>query len=317
MVSLSNQERPTRVCRHPARRVDRRARPEPSATLACARLGPKRNVSLEELLLLPLGLVSGAYGTIIGAGGGFVLVPALLLLYSDKPADQLTAISLTVVLLTGISASIAYGRQRRIDYLTALLLGAATVPGGIVGALAVHGIPRPGFDVAFGVLLLAVGAFILGRREVGAVRAPLTGPSVLRRELAAEDGEIYHYTYPLPYGLGMSGGVGFLAGLFGIGGGVVQMPMMISVLRIPLPVAVATSTLMIVFVSASAVGVHAVGGELAGHNLVIALLLAAGAVPGAQLGAFLARRFASTTVTGLLVAALALVGIRLILRGFV
>jgi uncharacterized membrane protein YfcA len=267
-------------------------------------------------LLLPLGLASGAYGTIIGAGGGFVLVPALLL-FSDKPADELTGISLTVVLLTGISASIAYGRQRRIDYLTALLLGSATVPGGILGALAVNSVPRPAFDVVFGVLLLAVGTSILRRRDAIAVRPPLTGPGVLHRDLAAEDEVTYHYAYPVWQGLGLSGGIGFFAALFGIGGGVIQVPMMITVLRIPLPVAVATSTLMIIFVSASAVAVHVVGGQLTGENALIALLLAAGAVPGAQLGAFLARRFASTTVTGLLVAALALVGIRLILRAFV
>ena len=274
-------------------------------------------MSLEDLLLLPLGLVAGAYGTVIGAGGGFVLVPALLLLYSDKPADELTAISLTVVLLTGISASIAYGRQRRIDYLTAVLLGCATVPGGVLGALAVHGVPRPAFDIVFGALLLTVGAFILRRRDAIAVRQPLTGPGVLRRELAAENGATYHYAYPVRHGLGLSGGIGFFAGLFGIGGGVIQVPMMITLLRIPLPVAVATSTLMLIFVSASAVTVHIVGGQLAGENAVIALLLAAGAVPGAQVGAFLARRFASTTVTGLLIAALALVGIRLILRVFI
>ena len=273
-------------------------------------------MSLEDLLLLPLGLVSGAYGTIIGAGGGFVLVPALLLLFSDKPADELTAISLTVVLLTGISASIAYGRQRRIDYLTALLLGSATVPGAILGALAVHGVPRPAFDIVFGALLLTIGAFILRRRDAIAVRQPLGGPGVLHRELAAEDGATYHYAYPVWHGLGLSGGIGFFSSLFGIGGGVIQVPMMITLLRIPLPVAVATSTLMLIFVSASAVAVHLVGGQLAGENAVIALLLAAGAVPGAQLGAFLARRFASTTVTGLLIAALALVGIRLILRAF-
>ena len=274
-------------------------------------------MSLEDLLLLPLGLVAGAYGTIIGAGGGFVLVPALLLLFSDKPADELTSISLTVVLLTGISASIAYGRQRRIDYLTALLLGSATVPGGVLGALAVHGVPRPAFDIVFGALLLTVGAFILRRRDAIAVRQPLTGPGVLRRELAAENGATYHYAYPVRHGLGLSGGIGFFSSLFGIGGGVIQVPMMITLLRIPLPVAVATSTLMLIFVSASAVAVHIVGGQLAGENAVIALLLAAGAVPGAQVGAFLARRFASTTVTGLLIAALALVGIRLILRGFI
>ena len=274
-------------------------------------------MSLEDLLLLPLGLVSGAYGTIIGAGGGFVLVPALLLLFSDKPADELTAISLTVVLLTGISASIAYGRQKRIDYLTALLLGSATIPGSVLGALAVHGVPRPAFDIVFGALLLTIGIFILHRRDDIEVSRPLGGPRVLHRELAVGDGATYHYAYPVWHGLGMSGGIGFFSGLFGIGGGVIQVPMMITLLRIPLTVAVATSTLMLVFVSASAVTVHAVGGQLGGENASLALLLAAGAVPGAQLGAFLARRFASTTVTGLLVAALALVGIRLILRAFI
>jgi hypothetical protein len=275
-------------------------------------------MSLQDLLLLPLGLVAGAYGTIIGAGGGFVLVPALLLLFADKPADEVTAISLTVVLLTGISASMAYGRQGRIDYLTALLLGSVTVPGSVLGALAVHSVPRPAFDVVFGVLLLAVGAFILHRRnDVAAVREPLTGPGILHRELAAADGATYHYAYRVWHGLGLSGGIGFFASLFGIGGGMIQVPMMITLLRIPLPVAVATSTLMLIFVSASAITVHVVGGQLAGDTAVIALLLAAGAVPGAQLGAFLARRFASSTVTGLLVAALALVGIRLILHGFI
>jgi uncharacterized membrane protein YfcA len=273
-------------------------------------------VSLEDLLLLPLGLIAGAYGTIIGAGGGFVLVPALLLLFSGKPAHDLTGISLTVVLLTGVSASIAYGHQGRIDYLTALLLGSATIPGAILGALAVQGVPRPAFDIVFGALLLAVSAFTLRRQQTTAVREPLTGPGVLRRELAAEDGATYRYAYRVWHGLGLSGGVGFFSSLFGIGGGVVQVPMMITILRIPLPVAVATSTLMIVVVSGSAVAVHGVGGHLAGENGLLALLLAAGAVPGAQLGAFLAPRFASTTVTGLLVAALALVGVRLILAGF-
>ena len=274
-------------------------------------------MSPQDLLLLPLGLVSGAYGTIIGAGGGFVLVPALLLLFSDKPADELTAISLTVVLLTGISASIAYGRQRRIDFVTGLLLGAATVPGGVLGALAVGNLPRPTFDVIFGVLLLTIGIFMLHRRGAIAIREPPSGPGLLHRELVDQDGTIHHYAYSAWQGLGLSGGIGFFSGLFGIGGGVIQVPMMITVLRIPLAVAVATSTLMLIFVSASAVAVHVAGGQLAGENAVIAVLLAAGAVPGAQVGAFLARRFASTTVTGLMVAALALVGVRLILRAFV
>ena len=70
---------------------------------------------LIELLLIPLGLVVGAYGTLVGAGGGFVLVPVLLLLYPDERPVDITAISLAVVFFNASSGSIAYARLRRID----------------------------------------------------------------------------------------------------------------------------------------------------------------------------------------------------------
>jgi uncharacterized membrane protein YfcA len=56
---------------------------------------------LEYLWLIPLGFVIGAYGTLIGAGGGFVLVPILLLLYPQAAPETLTSISLAVNALSG------------------------------------------------------------------------------------------------------------------------------------------------------------------------------------------------------------------------
>ena len=272
-------------------------------------------MSLEDLLLLPLGLVAGAYGTIIGAGGGFVLVPALLLLFQDKPADQLTAITLTVAVLSGVSAFIAYARQGRIDYVTAFIMGGVAVPGGVLGVFAIHVLPRPVFDTVFGVLLLAVGALTLRRRDAAVAPDLPAGPGVLQREIVAADGTVYRYAYPVWRGLGLSGGVGFFSNLLGIGGGVLQVPVMITVLSIPLAVAVPTSTLMLLFSSVAGVAVHIADGHLAGENTTMALLLAAGAVPGAQLGALLAQRFASSTVSVLLIGGLSLVGFRLVLEG--
>lgn len=272
-------------------------------------------MSLQDLLLVPLGLVAGVYGTIIGAGGGFVLVPALLLLFRDKPADQLTAITLTVAVLSGVSAFIAYARQGRIDYLTALLMGGVAVPGGVLGVIAIHVLPRPVFDTVFGVLLLVVGAMTLRRRDAAVAPGLPAGPGVLQREIVAADGMGYRYAYPVWRGLGLSGGVGFFSNLLGIGGGVLQVPVMITILSIPLAVAVPTSTLMLLFSSVAGVAVHIADGHLAGENTTMALLLAAGAVPGAQLGAFLAQRFASSTVSVLLIGGLSLVGFRLVLEG--
>ena len=83
-------------------------------------------MSLWELLLIPLGFAVGAYGTLVGAGGGFVLVPALLLIYPDQPPSSVTSISLAVVFVNASSGSAAYARLKRIDYFTGLMFAAAS-----------------------------------------------------------------------------------------------------------------------------------------------------------------------------------------------
>ncbi len=75
------------------------------------------------------------YGTLIGAGGGFVLMPMLLLLHPDESPAKLTAISLAVVFFNALSGSVSYAMMRRIDYKSGLMFAAATIPGAIIGAL--------------------------------------------------------------------------------------------------------------------------------------------------------------------------------------
>src|SRR5438094_763257 len=104
--------------------------------------------------LIPLGFAVGAYGTLIGAGGGFLLVPALLLLFPTARPTTITSISLAVVFFNAVSGSIAYARDRRIDYRTGLIFAAATVPGAVLGAIAVGYVPRALFDGLFGLLLI-------------------------------------------------------------------------------------------------------------------------------------------------------------------
>ena len=87
------------------------------------------------ILLVLLGVVVGAFGTIVGSGGGFILTPILLLLYPhDRPAT-ITAISLTAFFFNAASGSAAYAHQRRIDYRSGLAFAAAALPGCIAGAL--------------------------------------------------------------------------------------------------------------------------------------------------------------------------------------
>src|ERR1044071_9111133 len=114
---------------------------------------------LQLLWLIPLGLLIGAFGTLIGAGGGFILVPILLLIYPDEKTELITAISLAVVFFNATSGSVAYARMKRVDYKSGLVFAIATVPGAILGAISTTYLPRGVFDVIFGVLMIVAGVY--------------------------------------------------------------------------------------------------------------------------------------------------------------
>ncbi len=268
---------------------------------------------LELAGLALLGLFIGAYGTVIGAGGGFILVPALLFLYPDYEPEELTAISLAVVMANAASGSIAYSRQRRIDYKTGLLFAACSAPGVVAGAFVVGLLPQRLFSAMFGGLLLLLAAFaIRGRGE--AIRAPIRGPGVLVRNMIDPEGRVYVYAYRIWQGALISLAVGFISSLFGIGGGVLQVPAMIILLHIPIQYAVATSQLTLTFMAGGATIIHAVNGTLGEDQAVKALAVSIGAVPGAQAGALIAQRVRPRAVLALLGAAILVLGVRLMLR---
>jgi uncharacterized membrane protein YfcA len=269
-----------------------------------------------ELLLIPLGVAVGTYGTIVGAGGGFLLVPVLLLIYPDEDAASITSISLAVVFFNSLSGSAAYARLRRIDVRSGLVFVAASLPSAIGGAFLVGYLPRRVFDIVFGVSLLAIAAYITwSSARTVVMREPLRGRNVVRRTMPGDEGQTFRYAYNSLHAVALCAGIGVLSSLLGIGGGVFLVPAMVDVLRFPVAVATATSQFVLLFMSGEASAVHLASGELAGDNLVRALLLAVGAVPGAQLGARLAQRWRGPAVVRLLAATLLLVGARLLWAG--
>ena len=271
-----------------------------------------------ELLLIPLGFAVGAYGTIVGAGGGFVLVPVLLLIYPNEDPVQITAISLSVVFFNALSGSAAYARLHRIDYVTGSIFAAATIPGAILGAYLVSEVPRDAFDVLFGLLLGGLAIYTLwGTNRPEAIRPPMRGRFVMTRAMAVSEGESFRYSYNVLVGAVYSAGVGLVSGLLGIGGGVIHVPIMITLLHLPAHVAVATSHFVLVFMTGAGSGVHLLNGDLVGENLVRALLISAGAIPGAQAGARIAQRIHGAMIARLLVVALIALSARLLYAGIV
>jgi uncharacterized protein len=253
----------------------------------------------------------GAYGTLVGAGGGFALVPILLLVYPRQSPAQLTAVSLAVVFANVVSGSISYARMRRIDYRTGLALAPATIPGAIIGALVVGAIPRAAFDAVMGAALILVAGFLL-LKPSGSLPLGLNGRGVVSRTLVDSDGRRYEYRFNQALAIMASFGIGFVSSLLGIGGGIVQVPILTSFFSFPAHIASATSQFIQVATSGFGALTHVVHADYTGF-VGVTIALAVGVVVGAQAGAAISRRVGGNAIIRLLAVALGLVGIRLLL----
>lgn len=270
-------------------------------------------MDLSLLFFAALGFVVGAYGTVIGAGGGFVLVPILLLMFPDYKPEKVSAISLGVVWANAASGSFAYARQHRIDYVTGLLFAISSLPGVVAGALVVHLVPQRLFSLLFGLLLLGMTGLLL-HQPVTPIQPPLSGRGLLVRTVVTPEGITYRYGYKVWQGVLLSVAVGFASSLFGIGGGIIHVPVMISLFHIPLQFAVATSHFILAIMSGGGTLVHLVNGTLGDRPLAQAVALSVGAIPGAQVGAWMSHRIKGTIVIRLLAVALLGLAARLIVK---
>ena len=123
------------------------------------------------------------------------------------------------------------------------------------------------------------------------------------------------YSFQLWKGMLYSAAIGFMSSLLGIGGGVIHVPVMTTVLHFPIHIATATSQFVLMFMSAQGTSVHLVTGNLSfDEDLAKAILLASGAIPGAQVGAIAARHLHGHVITRALAVSLMLVGARLGLK---
>lgn len=262
--------------------------------------------------LAALGLFVGAFGTMIGAGGGFVLVPLLLLLYPKDSPAQVTGMSLAVVFLNATSGSLAYARMRRVDYRSGLLFAAATVPGAVLGAMTTNLIPRRTFDLLFGGLMVLGSAYLI-RHPLRADGAEGHATGSFTRTLIERDGSVHRWSYDLRLGLAISVVVGFASSVLGIGGGIIHVPVLAQLLGFPVHVATATSHFVLGVMALAGTLVHLSSGELLpGLGRVAAI--GAGVLVGAPLGAALSNRIHGVWIMRMLAFALALAGLRILLK---
>ncbi len=275
------------------------------------------NIMDNFFVLLLLGFLVGTFGTLIGAGGGFLLVPVLLITHKNMQPNTVTAISIAVVAANAISGSVAYARSGRIDYKAGLLFAAFTLPGSIAGVFLVNYIPRHAFNIVFGVLLLVLAAFLfIKHRETDSAEPKKLkqGRGFRRHKLTDYSGETFSYSYNQTIGIVISILVGFISPLLGIGGGIIHVPAMVQWLQFPVYIATATSHFILAIMSTVSVVVHIFQGSYNDAQVLKILAgLCIGVIPGAQLGAYISHRVETTLIIRVLAICLALVGLRILM----
>lgn len=215
------------------------------------------------IILVAVGLGAGSLGSMIGVGGGIMMVPALAFL--GLPPTQIASTSLFAVTSTSVSSTIAYSRQKRIDYRLGAGMAAFAVPGAVIGAFLSGQLSAQDFRLYFGILLSLVGLYVAFRSSILKEKGE-TGRSPARRVA------LYAITF----------GAGIISSLFGVGGGIIFVPAMLLVLGLAMQKAAPTSQLTLMITALVGVFTHA---ALQHPDYVYAIALSAGAFAGAQLGA--------------------------------
>lgn len=238
-------------------------------------------------------VLASIFGSVVGLGGGFVMVPVLRVGFHIEPTLA-SATSLILVMANTAAASVGFLRDRRVDLKLATWLAIGAIPGSVIGVFFVHHVSGLVFDAIYGALLVFLGFATIRRRGVPSRPA----------------GETTFLHQP---GWGLISGVimGIASGMFGIGGGVVVVPLMLIAARMPPHIAAATSSFVILLSAPVGIAAH-----VASHDVdwALAVPLVVGGLLGGTFGPQIARRISSPQLINLLIAAFFLAAIGLIMR---
>lgn len=249
-------------------------------------------VLLEYLWLVPLGFAAGIIGSMIGLGGGFVIVPALT--FAGFPPTLAASNSLFAAFCNAVASTISYAKQKRIVYSLGLKLGLLSIPGTVLGAYISDEISASLFKLLFGMVLVASSVYIYSRRKMEPKEYNLSKQMMI-------------------LAVGSSFFAGIISSLFGIGGGTVFVPLMVVAIGLSMKLAAPTSQFILMFAAASGMIVH----SMLGHpDYAQAGLLSIGAFAGGIIGSKISLRVDEKKLKIFVTIVLAITSVKLFMDAF-
>ena len=233
-----------------------------------------------EVLILLAALLVGVVGSMLGIGGGVLLIP-ILTTFFGVPIKIAIGASVVSVIATSSAAGAVYLSRGFTHTRLAMVLEIATTAGALAGGITAAFLDPRLLSVIFGLVLFYVAYSMFNKRsekvaqgKTGLLDTDFIDPLTQKK--------VEYGVRRMPYGLGLSFLAGNVSGLLGIGGGVIKVPVMNLVMGMPLRAAIATSNFMIGITAATSAIIYYQHGFL---NPSVAIPTALGVLMGAQIGA--------------------------------
>jgi uncharacterized membrane protein YfcA len=268
----------------------------------------------ELLLLLAVALAAGFLGSLIGVGGGIILVPVLVLLFGVEIHLAIAA-SLVAVIANSCGAASTFVEEGLTDLRTGMFLETTTAIGGLAGAVvAVTFLASRDDLLALAFVPIVLLSLVLVLRQPNTGTDEAAKPDWLARRFELEGEYISRATgRPARYRVSRAGvGPGFFSGLLGVGGGNVNVPAMNGVMNIPFRPAAATSTFMIGVTASAGALVFLFAGDL---QLFLVAPIALGSVVGSVAGSIFQDRTSAGRLRAILLVVLVFAAVAMAARG--
>jgi uncharacterized membrane protein YfcA len=264
-----------------------------------------------------ISIAAGVLGSLLGLGGGIIVVPALTLLLHLDIRYAIGA-SIVSVIATSSGAAAAYVRERLTNLRVAMALEVATTSGALTGAYVGGIIGGRWLYIIFG-LMLGYSAIAMLRKRQDRAGEEVPHDAIADRlkfhdsyfDPAAGKEISYRVTHT-PLGIVLMYIAGVVSGLLGIGSGALKVPAMDLAMRLPMKVSTATSNFMIGVTAAASAGVYFSRGDI---NPFVAAPVAAGVLLGATAGSRLLGRLKSSVVRGTFVVVLIWISLEMLWKG--
>jgi len=268
------------------------------------------------LIVLGAAFTAGLVGSLVGIGGGILIVPLLTTAFGI-PITYAVGASIVCTIATSSGAAVAYLRDHIINLRVAMFLELATTIGAISGAYLASIVNASFLFVLFGIVMLISASSMIVKfgEELPQGVVNDSAANTLRLASSYNDRKLGHIAYQVtrvPVGFGIMYVAGALSALLGIGSGAFKVLAMDTAMRMPMKVSSTTSNFMIGVTAAASAGIYLGRGEV---NPLLVAPVALGVLGGAMIGSRILPRLSNIGIRKLFTPILLLIAAQMILKG--